>query len=89
MTTIHDVQTMRYAIPRLRTDSPAPDHTVAAEPRSFLKALALVIFAVGVIGAAIVAVTAFLVFPPPAHTTVVRPAAAQVVTPTQAASPAR
>ena len=64
MTTIHDVPTMRYAI---------PPQIAEPEPRSFLKALALVILAVLVIGAAIVAATAFLVFPPPAHTTVVRP----------------
>ena len=93
MTSIHDVATMAYPIPRLVADTPAPEPTLDAESRSFLKALALVVLAVGVIGAAIVVATAFLVFPPPAHTMVVRPdahpaAAAQVVTPPPAAVPA-
>lgn len=60
MTTIHDVETMRYPISRVSVQ-PA----VAAEPPSFYKALALVILAVVVIGAATIATTAFLVFPAP------------------------
>ena len=83
MTTIHDVPTMRYAIPRV---VPSAEQSAAVDPNSFLKALALVVVAVGVIGAAIVAAAAFLLFPPPAHTTVVRPdthpvAVAHVATP--------
>ncbi len=73
MNTIHDVPTMAYPIPRRVADTPAPEPTLDAESRSFLKALALVGLVVGVIGAAIVVATAFLVFPPPAHTMVVRP----------------
>ncbi|MGE5697124.1 MAG: hypothetical protein ACM4D3_18405 [Candidatus Sericytochromatia bacterium] len=60
MTTVHDVETMRYPISRVSVEP-----TVAAEPRAFFAALALVILAVVVIGGAIAATTAFLVLPAP------------------------
>lgn len=92
MTTIHDLPTMAYPIARPVADTTVAEPALDAESRSFLKALTLIVLAVGVIGAAIVVATAFLVFPPPAHTTVVRPdahpaPATQVVTPTPAALP--
>jgi hypothetical protein len=62
MTTIHDVNTVRrYAI---RHDFVAPPATAPADAMTVAKALALIAFAVLGVGAAAVALTAFIVLPP-------------------------
>jgi hypothetical protein len=64
MPTIHDAETVRrYAI---RHPSVAPFPGIApAEPKAVAMALALIALAVLGIGAAAVALTAFIVLPPP------------------------
>jgi hypothetical protein len=74
MTTIHDLDTVRYMIPRPSVLSAGPETPeVVAAPLAVVKALALVVLAVAVIGAGVVAGVAFLAFPPPAPNVVVQP----------------
>jgi hypothetical protein len=96
MTTVHDTDTVRVAIPNHADDSFAGteylETTAPAELKSVAKALALIAGAVFVIGACAVAGVAYLTTPLPEHT-VVHPAVVRpdtkpsAVTPTASAPP--
>ncbi|HUL99180.1 MAG TPA: hypothetical protein VLU24_07150 [Mycobacterium sp.] len=73
MTTIHNLDTVRYMIPI--PSAPQAPETVKAPPMAVAKALALIVLAVAVVGAGVLAGVVFLAFPPPAPTVVVQPAA--------------